>query len=159
MKAVMGAVALGVTAFVIWWALLSTSTQEKYLPIQIGYGNGNEKQIEMHTNVGVAMVAMDRRDDDLKKMQDLDEWVKDHFKLTDAAGKPVKMERQNNSKVIRPHQVLGTQEFFLVSKLKPGEEYTYDYKPRFREPFVFRYKFTAPAQAEKPSTYNFNLVK
>jgi hypothetical protein len=158
MKAVLGAVVMGVIAFVIWWTLISAGDQEKYLPIQIGYGNVNDGQIEMHTNVGVAMVAMDQRDD-FKKMQDMDVWVADHFKLTDSAGKPVRMDRQNNSKIIKPHQVIGTQEFFLVSRLKSGEEYRYEYKPRMKEPFVFRYKFIAPAQAEKPFTYNFDLVK
>lgn len=158
MKALLGAVVLGVVAFVIWWSLISAGDQEKYLPIQIAYGNVQEDKIDMHTNVGVAMVAMDRRLD-IKEMQNLDNWVTEHFKLSDSAGNPVRMERQNHSKVIKPHQVIGTQEFFLVSTLTPGEEYTYDYKPRMKEPFVFRHKFVAPGKAEKPATYNFNLVK
>lgn len=158
MKALVGAALLGILAFVIYWSTMAAGDSEKIFPIQIAYGNAKEDEIEMHTNVGVAMVAMDRGDE-FGKIKNLDEWVADHFKLTDSAGKAVRMDRQNNSKLIKPHQVIGTEEFFLSSRLKPGEAYTYEYKPRSKGTKVYQHKFTAPSQNGQPATYNFELVR
>lgn len=149
---------VGILGFVAYWSTMAAGDSEKIFPIQIAYGNAGEGQLEMHTNVGVAMVAMDRGDE-FGKIKNLDEWVTDHFKLTDAAGQPVRMDRQNNSKLIKPHQVIGTEEFFLVSKLKQGEQYTYEYKPRAKEAKTYQYKFKASNHADKPLTYNFDLVR
>lgn len=159
MKAIFAAIVLGALAYVVWYGLISAGSSDPYIAIQMGYGNAKDGEIEMHTNVSVVMVAMDRNDRELNKIKTPDEWVAAHFKLTDSAGNPIRLDRQNNSKVIKPHQVIGTQEYFLVSKLKAGERYTFDYKPRYKEPDVFRYTFAAPAKADKPMTYNFMLVK
>lgn len=159
MKALIGAVVVGVLAYMIWHGLISAAGSDPYIAIQMGYGNASDGEIEMHTNVSVLLVAMDRDDRDLKKVKTPDEWIAAHFKLTDSAGKAVRLDRQNNSKVIKPHQVIGTQEYFVVARLKSGQQYTFDFKPRLKEPDVFRHTFTAPAKADKPMTYNFMLVK
>lgn len=159
MKALVGAGLLGFLAFMIWYLTLSAGDSEKYMVVQIAYGNPATKMIEMHTNVGIAMVAMDPVQDEQGKKKDLNDWVKEHFTMTDAAGKNISFERRNNSNVIKSHQVLGTPEFFIVSRLVPGVPYTLDYKPRAKGPKVFRYKFTAPAQPEKPSQVSFDLVR
>ncbi len=159
MKALAGAGLLGFLAFTVWWMSASVGDSGKYMPIQVAFGNPGEKVVEMHTNVGVTMVAMDPLKDEKGKRKDMNDWVTEHFILTDSTGKTLKLERRNNSNVIKPHQVLGTQEFFIVSRLIPGEAYTFDFIPAVKGTKTFRHKFTAPAQPEKPSVVSFELVK
>jgi hypothetical protein len=159
MKGLAGMGLLGFLALTAWWMTASVGDSNKYMAIQLAYGNLGKKGIEMHTNVGITMVAVDPLKVEKDKKKNMDDWVQEHFTLTDSSGQSLPFERRNNSNVIKAHQALGTQEFFIVACVKPGTQYQFDYKPVAKGTQTYRYKFIAPAQPEKPATINFDLVR
>jgi len=54
--------------------------------------------------------------------------------------------------------MVGTYEFFLTAKVKPGQAYTFDYIIEVPEPVTFRCQFTTPQAAEKVKRFQFAPV-
>jgi len=126
--------------------------------MQTAFGNVTDNEIEMHTVVGVVIANKDRlRQGELKAMS-WPEWISEHFVLQDASGEVLELQRTNNSKLIKQHEVVGTQEFFLVTKLEIGQDYTFDYIPEIGAAKCYRREFTAPSSPEKVRQYLFSMV-
>ena len=159
MKAIGG---LGLLLFLVvtvyWLSASSGGGQDAAVPIQIAFGNLGPKGVEMHVVIGVVMANRDRIRKD-GGTPTWDEWVADHFELKDAAKNLVKIERSNHSNLIQQREVVGTQEFFLVTTLKSGQPYVFDYIPEVAKPGRVRHVFTAPASAAKVRMLDFQKVK
>jgi len=70
------------------------------------------------------------------------EWVNEHFKLVDAAGKAIPLNRTNHSRLMKGP---GTWDFFLSAPATPGATYTLTYKPKRDETSSYRHTFTIPS--------------
>lgn len=116
----------------------------------LAFGNADGDAIEMHTVIFGLTIRRDPPRVDLKTGTTYwDEWVQNHFQLTDAAGNPVPLKREMGSSVIQGKDIkAGTPEFFLVAVLKKGAKYDFDFVPYRGSPDVYRYSFTCPSQDE-----------
>jgi len=159
MKAIGG---LGLLLFLVvtvyWLSASSGGGQDAAIPLQIAFGNLGPKGVEMHVVIGVVMANLDRIRKD-GSTPTWEEWVADHFELKDAANNVLKLERRNNSSLIQQREVVGTQEFFLVTTLKSGQPYVFDYIPEAAKPGRVRYPFSAPTSAAKVRMVDFQKVK
>ena len=146
-------------AITIYWMSVHTGSNEPDVGIQMAFGNPADNEIELHVVVGVLLANQDRaRAKDLK-LKSWDEWMVEHFFLTDGAGETVELRRTKNSSLIKPHQVIGTEEFFMVARVRSGEEYTFDFVPTGEESIPRRCAFTAPAADEQIRLYMFKPVE
>ncbi len=110
------------------------------IPLAIGAPVAGEVEL----NVAVSMLMPRREGPKLGNAGLLwDEWVADHFDLRDESGNKIPLIRSNFSQLIPDRKAGGTPEFFLTTKLKPGQRYTFDYIPFVPAP-RYRYAFTAP---------------
>jgi hypothetical protein len=112
--------------------------------------------VDMHIVVGVALANVSAARDSSVKPKNWDDWIRDHFSLTDSAGKKVTLRRQSNSKVIKAHEVaqmVGTEEFFIAANLKVGQTYTLDYIGDLTTHKTYRCEVTAPSAPEKVQAY------
>ncbi|NLE61274.1 MAG: hypothetical protein GX616_23235 [Planctomycetes bacterium] len=162
MKAFAG---IGLLIFLVvlgyWLARTSTDTESRAVDIPIAFGNVAGGQVEMHVVVGIALANVSAAKERSLKPRDWNQWMRDHFLLTDPAGKKVDLSRQNNSKVIKPHEVaqlVGTEEFFMIAKLKSGQSYTFDYVADLATGKSYRCQVVAPATAEKARQFRFELL-
>ncbi|UCD28387.1 MAG: hypothetical protein JSV03_15085 [Planctomycetota bacterium] len=146
-------------AVLVYWMSVYAGGEDVGIPIAIACGHPSEGEIEMHVVVGVVMANQDRMKKDDEKIKPWPEWIKDHFILTDSLGNRLELNRQNHSSLIKPHEIVGTQEFFMVAKLKTGQSYSFDYIPDIDESQRYRHQFTAPVTAEKARQYTFNPVE
>lgn len=161
MKAFAG---LGVILFLVitlYWMSAHAGTDEPDLGIQMAFGNAADNEIDLHVVVGVLLANKDRAKEKLLniKPKSWDDWIVEHFFLTDSAGKRTELTRKTNSSLIRPHQVIGTEQFFMVARVKSGEDYTFDFVPTGEESITHRYLFTAPAVDEKVRLCMFKQVE
>ncbi len=160
MKAIGGFGIVLALAIMAYWFSLSAGGEDTGVDLPIAYGNVAGGQVDMDVLLGVVMAHRTRQKDPPNAQRTADEWVRDHFVLTDSRGQKVPFARQSSSKLIKAHEVqqlVGTEEFFLAAKLKVGESYTFDYMldPQGRP---YRYRFTAPAKAEKVRTCRFEAT-
>jgi len=158
MKWFAGVGLLGFLAIFLYWMSASTGGKDSGVSIQIAFGNATAKEIEIHVVVGVVMANQDRIKKG-EKIKSWPEWIQDHFDLQDSSGNELELARTNHSRLIKPHQIVGTQEFFMVAKLKIGEDYTLDYIPDTDEPQRYRSQFVAPSAAAKVRQCAFKPVK
>jgi len=114
---------------------------------------------EMHVIVGVRLANPVRAKDadrDGGKVKSWDDWVRLHFALVGPDGKPVPLERRNHSKIIKPLEVanmVGTEEFFLVAKVRPGQTYTLQFTERPPNGRPCAAQVTVPPQAQAVRRY------
>lgn len=133
-----------VVAVGIGWFLMQKVTSEDTFQVKTAFGIPNEGTIELNVVATMGMTAKEAPRVDEKLQPKWDEWVQEHFFLTDAAGNSVPIGMRFSSDVIKPAQVMGTPEGYLVAKLKQGTAYQFDYKPKRAEAKRYRYSFTAP---------------
>jgi len=142
--------------FAFWLSRTSTDTDNAAMNIPLAFGNVAGTQVDMHIVVGIALANVSASRDPSLKPKSWDDWMRDHFSLTDSSGKKVTLRRQTNSKVIKPHEVaqtVGTEEFFIVANLKSGQTYTLDYIASGPSATTYRCQVTAPSAPEKIQTY------
>jgi hypothetical protein len=147
---------LAVTVY--WLSISAGGGQKEVAQFQIAYGKPGANGIEMHIVIGVVTANLDRTSKD-GRLLSWEEWIATHFELKDAGGNTLVLERRNNSNAIQQNQVIGTQEFFLVAALKPGQDYTLEYIPELKNPGRYRCAFTAPSSAEKVRMVDLRKVK
>ena len=158
MKAVGGVGLLGFLAiFVIWMSISSGDGGDKAFPVQMAFGEASGNQIEMHAIVTIVMANQDRQQASGHEMPWPD-WIEKHLILEDSAGHRVKLERTNNSKLIRQSQAPAA-EFFLTGRLEKGQDYTFTYIPNTQKPEKYRCAFTAPAESKTLYQQVFDLVE
>ncbi len=85
------------------------------------------------------------------------EWVDDHFTLTDGQGQDIDIRRIAHSPMISDRQAMNV-EFFLEARLTPGGSYTVDYIPVTTGTQRYRYEFSAPTAAQEFARENFDPV-
>jgi hypothetical protein len=158
MKAIGGFGLLIFLVVTVYWLSASSGGQDATVPIQIAFGNPRSAGIDMHVVIGVVMANRDRIRKD-GSTPTWDEWVADHFELKDAANNVLKLERKNNSSLIQQLEVIGTQEFFLVTTLRAGQSYVFDYIPDVTKPGRYRCPFTAPTSGAKVRMIDLQKVK
>lgn len=160
MKAIGGFGLLIFLAVTVYWMSASAGGgQGEAVPFQVAFGKPGAGGIEMHVVIGVVTANRDRQSKD-GELLSWDEWVTGHFELKDSGGNVLPLERRNNSNAITQNQVIGTQEFFLVATLAPGQAYALEYAPEMKSPAVrYRHSFTAPASAEKVRMVELQRVK
>ena len=138
-----------------WYATTTSDTESAAINIPLAFGNVAGTQVDMHIVVGVALANISAAKDPSLKPKSWDDWIRDHFAMTDSAGKKVTLRRQSNSKVIKAHEVaqmVGTEEFFIVANLKVGQTYKLDYIDVAAHK-TYRCEVTAPSAPEKVQTY------
>ncbi len=157
MKAIAGIGLLALLGMLgYWYATTTSDTESAAINIPLAFGNVSGPQVDMHIVVGVALANVSAAKDPSLKSKSWDDWIRDHFSLTDSAGKKVTLRRQSSSKVIKAHevaQVVGTEEFFIVANLKVGQRYTLDYIGDVTTRKTYRCEVTAPSAPEKVQTY------
>lgn len=145
-----------------WLAFKSGDTEHAAMNIPIAFGTPTGGQTEMHVVVGVALANVSKaRDSMAGKDKDWNGWMEDHFSLKDPSGKTVRFSRQGNSKVIQAHevaQVVGTEEFFMVARVKCGQTYTLDYVEDLATRKTYRCTITVPPAKQKVQTFRFEPV-
>ena len=55
-------------------------------------------------------------------------WIQEYFELKDEAGTAVALKKASNGWLMPKNKKVGTEEFFLTGRLKPGAKYTLTYK-------------------------------
>ncbi|HOW72421.1 MAG TPA: hypothetical protein PKY77_17620 [Phycisphaerae bacterium] len=135
---------------------------ETAIDIPLVFGNLKDGSIDMHAIIGVTLAHKSRKNEPLieGKPKGWNDWVKTHCILKSSSGEQIAVNRTNGSKLVRMHeiqQMVGTEEFFLEAKLKPGQAYTFDYIIEAPEAMIFRCQFTAPQADEKVKPYHFVL--
>ncbi len=145
-----------------WVAFKSGDTESAAVDIPLAFGKPSGGQVDMHVVIGVTLANITRARDSMSgKDKDWNGWIKDHCVLKDSAGKPVSFTRQSSSNVIKPHeaaQMVGTEEFFMVARLKVGQTYTFDYIGDLATGKTYRCQFTAPSAAQKVQLHRFEPV-
>jgi hypothetical protein len=163
MKAIGGVgVLLCLGLFAFWLSKTSNDTENAAVNIPFAFGKPSAGQLDMHIIVGVALANVSRSREPLTgKDKNWNEWVKEHLIVKDLAGKTVPLTRQTSSNVVKPHEVaqmVGTEEFFVVARLKTGQTYTLDYIGDLATGKTYRCQFTTPSQAEKSQQYRLEPV-
>lgn len=161
------AAGLGVLLFLAaigyWLAITSSGGGETAIDIPLVFGSPTDGTIEMNAIIGISLANKSRKKEPMENGKPLgwNDWVKTHCILKASTGEQVTVSRTNGSKLLRMHeiqQMVGTEEFFLDAKLKPGQAYTFDYIIETPETMIFRCPFTAPHAAEKVRPYHFVLA-
>lgn len=164
MKAVFGLTVVVCVGLLVYWVTSLPKSSGPSLTIPIAWGNASGNQIEMNAVIGVALAHKSRKNEpgSVGKTKNWDEWVDTHCIIKSASGGPVKVSRRAESSII-PYrdvqQMVGTEEFYLSAKLKPGESCTFDYIIENPKPETYRCQLAAPAQAEKARMYNLELTQ
>jgi len=133
------------------------------IEVPMAFGEPKDGSMEMHGIIGVVLANKSRKNEPLAKDKPVgwNDWVKTHCILKSASGEQVPVTRTNGSNLIRSHEtqaMVGTEEFFLTAKVKPGQAYTFDYIIEVPEPVTFRCQFTTPQAAEKVKRFQFAPV-
>jgi hypothetical protein len=136
-----------------FYFMLAKVNEDPGFAIPVAFGAPVGSEVEM--NVAVSML-MPRREGPKLVRADLlwDEWVADHFDLRDTAGNKVAFVRSNFTQLMTEREAGGTPEFYLITKLRPGQAYTFDYTPVMPAP-RYRYAFTAPTAAKRAEWLTF----
>ena len=140
----------GLGGIMLWFLAISSGKEGMYLPIAFGNVAGN--QVELNTIVGVTLAATSRAHDKEQKYKSWDDWIDDHFVLTDATGKTFMLDRRGNSKIISrtdTTRTVCTEEFYLSATLTVGQPYVLEFIGDDESRTHYRHEFTAPAQVEK----------
>lgn len=123
----------------------------------VAYGKPVSGEMPMHVALPIAIQGTDPpKLLPSGRYQDWNEWIDDHFDLTDAAGKDIKIGRIAHTKLIG-EQDAGNVECYLDLRVKPGAAYTLDYIPVSTAPDKYRLEFTAPSAATDPERIQFDL--
>jgi hypothetical protein len=138
-----GLAVVGLAGFIIFQGNMNSDDQRM---ITIAIGNPHNNECDIHLVVAHLMVLDGPRKDANSNAIFWDEWLEQHFILTSADGKKVRLERLANSNLIDSMKAGGSPEFFIKGKVVPGTAYTFDYVPDDEGPDRFRYEFTAPAE-------------
>ena len=133
------------------------------IEVPLVFGAPKDGTMEMHGIVGVVLANKSRKNEPLDKNKPAgwNDWVRTHCILKSASGEQVPVARTNGSTLVKMHEVqamVGTEEFFLATKVKPGQAYTFDYIIEVPEPVTFRCQFTAPQAAAKVQRFQFSPV-
>lgn len=126
-------VVLGVLAFLVLIGFLGwlqyESNRDKGHLIAFACGNPRGELLELQIVVSMRTVRLDpleRKEDG--RFQTWREWVEEHFELRDAAGSVVPLKRAHFANLI-PQAKVGTPDSYLLADLKPGTDYSLDYRP------------------------------
>lgn len=116
----------------------------------VGYalGNPHDGQLEIHVVVSIPMIRNEGLGsvalaDGTRSMQTWDEWIAQHFRVTDESGRTVILRRAGFSSLITDQQA-NNPEFYLEGKVRAGATYIFDYIPFFRQHPLF------PAHLHRP---------
>ena len=142
----------------LYWFLVFPPGQDHGTQIQMAFGNVSGDTVELHAVVNVVMAHKGAGKQVSSKPMSWPEWIESHFVLQDQAGTRRELKRRNNTRLIRQDEIIGTQEFFLVAKLKVGTDYTLEYLPVLGEPARYHYSFTAPAAPQRVRSLIFEPV-
>lgn len=163
MKAVFGLAVVVCVGLLAYWFAGAPKSKGPSLAIPLAWGNVAGNEIEMHAIIGVGLAHTSRKGEKgTIKPVSWDEWIAKHCVLKSATGEVVKLQRRMNSLMIPYRDVqntVGTEEFFIVAKMKTGTAYTFDYTIERPDPETYRCQFAAPTQAEKTAIHSFELVK
>ncbi len=114
---------------------------------------------EMHVIVGVRQANPVRARDAQaagEKVRSWTDWVRLHFALLGPDGNKVPLERRNNSRIIKALDVanmVGTEEFFLVARVRPGQTYTLQFVEHIPGGRPCAVQVTVPSQAQAVRRY------
>lgn len=149
MKGYRALIGLAVIAVVGFWFTTRAMTKEGGRSVLVAFGNVVEDTIEIHTGVEMGMVRREGPRLDRQANPLWEEWVQEHWKVRDATGAELPIERIGQTLLIDVNKVPGAPEFFLKIKLQRGKQYTFDYIPARAESKCYRWTFTAP-DSQKP---------
>lgn len=164
MKALFGITLALFAGLLLYWFMAVPRDGGPALTLPIAWGNPAAGQVEMNAVIGVVLAQKSRQGEKggLTKPMNWDEWIDKHCVIRGPSGETTKVRRQANSLLI-PHrdvqEMVGTEEFFLAARLKPGTSYTFDYIIENPNPETYRCQLVAPAQPEKTRVYRLELVK
>lgn len=129
---------------VFFWTQ-AISEPEDTVGIPIGFGKPTETKVDMHIAVGI---LVPQRDPPKLKHNILqwDEWVSDHYSVSEVGGETLTLRRTGNSRLIAQP---GTPEFFIYCVLKPGRNYTLTHTPILAEGKTYEYTFVAPTDVSE----------
>ena len=124
-------------------------------------GNPSGENLQLQVVVSGGMVRSDPPK--FKAVNDMvielwDEWIRDHYILTDSSGQRVDFFRQHFGNLI-PSGKVGTPNSYLLAMVKPGEAYTFEYVPKLSEGKRYRHSFTVGDDGLPYKRVNFEFVK
>ncbi|MBN2561408.1 MAG: hypothetical protein JXQ75_10810 [Phycisphaerae bacterium] len=152
--AVIGVIGVGLTLWLTVW-----SASDPGIGIAHAFGEPTDGAIQLHVVVDMGMPIREPPRSNLKGTVFWDEWVEEHFVLRDDSGEKLEFQRRSSSTLIPDHKAGGTPEFYLMTKVRPGVSYTFDYIPRKAEPLRYRRTFVAPAEGQQMRRQTFEPVE
>jgi len=116
--------------------------------ILIAFGAPSGETIQMHTAVKYRMVMRDPVQQDDQGRFLWNEWIEAHFRLRDESGKRLGLRRSGSSSLVEKSRAAAAADFFLITSLTKGQNYTMDFIPEMDKPQVYRHTFSAPHDAK-----------
>lgn len=140
MKALIALVVLAIIVTVIGFRFTNSSKIAESKPIGIAAGKVNNGLCKLDLVVSMGMA---RGEGPRVKggVADWNEWIAEHFILTDNTGKRVEMKRANFSDLISDKDAM-TPDSFLTAMIQPNVGYVLDYKPLRDDPLRYRFEVT-----------------
>ena len=115
----------------------------------VAFGIPNEGEIEMHTIISTRVYNAEPPRMNLRGRVLWQEWVQEHFRMIDDAGKLVPLRYKSSTDIIADLDLKGFPRGFLIAHLKQGGGYTMEYRPTVAGAERYGYSFTAPTEAVK----------
>lgn len=148
-----GVLVAGVVVIAAMYFYINKSMAKEVVTLPVGYGKPTADSVEMHIAVSMFLPKKDPPRLEHNVVQ-WDKWVEEHFKLQDADGGRVPLQRTNFSNILTDRQSGGTPEFWLKAMLKPGAKYTITFTPIMPEP-NFQRVFSAPTEPTEADWFTF----
>ncbi len=115
--------------------------------LSIAFGNTTDDEVELHVEVTLVMAQLDVFPYmSMNGGTDWKAWANDHYIVKDDGGNQVEFTKRMKSNVISERDSRVVADGYLIAKLKPGAEYTFEYIPIISEPEKFLYEFSAPTE-------------
>ncbi|MBI5866248.1 MAG: hypothetical protein HZB38_17395 [Planctomycetes bacterium] len=149
----LGVLAAGVIVIAIMYFYFGSQVSKDIVTLPVAFGKPDAAGVEF--NVAVSMF-MPRKDPPKLRgaVVQWDEWVSDHFQLTDASGAKIPLQRVNFSKLMDDRESGGTPEFWLKATLKPGATYRFGLTPILPAP-KYHYSLVAPTGESEATRVEF----
>lgn len=140
MKGLIVLVVIAILVAIIGFRFTSSSKTVESKPIGVAAGKATNGvcKFDMVISMGMARGEGPRVKGGVP---DWNEWISEHFILTDNSGTRVEMKRANFSDLISDKDAMNPDSF-LTAQIKPSVGYVLDYKPMRDDPRRYRFEFT-----------------
>ena len=149
------AVLLAMVGAGLYCGVMKEAMSDQGIWLLTAIGNLNEKNVEMVVSVELGATVRARPKVDSQMNPLWDEWIAEHYELTDDAGKVQPFTRIAHSLLVDERKVKTLSEFYVRYVLEKGRGYSLEYKPKRDKKGHYRHTFTAPSDTTPPERVHF----